>query len=829
MANPDFVDFSNEQDSAGSITVNGLAGGNPAANQILILYVATDGFTPTLQTANGYQIATDPGGNVASVNIPGVTGMHVFWKRAVGGGGDTPPVLTSATSLGGTVQACHQVSYNNCRTSGTPFHLIKTGTLDVASTTANPPFIVTRLSGCTLFGLASTETDDSTFNSWGQVSPGVALSSPGGTIDSGWHSSIGNDASWAGGRGGMTSPATGAIGSTFGATTRQAQITFALASLNENFTAVQPPPVASTASAVTPTFTVGAVNVNPPPVASTASAVTPSFDQVGGFNAPPVSSTASAVTPTFTVGGVNVNSPPVASTASAVTPLFLSSQLEIGAHGSGVILFAAAGNDPAVFTINSQPSGSMFIAFVGGNMNNLTQATAPTDNKGNTWRPLVPQDGANNTGAGAPGAREYNDFPGYGTVVYSTVANASGGVGHQITKVRALEDEVSIDVIEVKNAKTIRSIRWSHPVKGQTIRSQPVTSSNPCIVLGSWWGDAPVNEAPGGKHTVTVNNGYTVLGGFGIDYPQGYVQNYYIGQSFATGTNGGTNVTYVSNDPQGAQLWMVDVEGDWNDAAPAVATATGVTPSFSGQQQANPPPVASTASAVTPSLTAGAVSSNPPPVASTGTAVTPTLTAGTVNSNPPPVASTASAITPALTPAAFQLTFAPVASTGSAITPTLSLAPFLLALPPVASTGSAVGPTLTAGAASFTPPPVASTASAVTPFLTILGEPQSFTPPPVASTASAVTPVLLQAMSVVPAVASGSGVTPTLTAGLAQFTASPASAIAIAVANSWIGGTPVTEPTIPTRVFPLTPQYELPRGPGVPAGGGGRRNPFRIS
>ena len=54
---------------------------------------------------------TDPAGNVASVNVAGVCGIHVFWKRALGNqsqGLDPGPVI-AAPSGGGTVLACHQI------------------------------------------------------------------------------------------------------------------------------------------------------------------------------------------------------------------------------------------------------------------------------------------------------------------------------------------------------------------------------------------------------------------------------------------------------------------------------------------------------------------------------------------------------------------------------------------------------------------------------------------------------------------------------------------------------------------------------------------------
>lgn len=225
MANPDWLNFGTEQASTGSITVNAPAG--LAAGQLMILYVATDGFTPTLSTPNGFVLAQDPAGNVASVNQAlGTCGMHVFWKRAVGG--DAMPVI-AAPSGGGTVQCCHINTYSNTRT-GNPFHKIATATVGTATTTINPPGVTTTLAGCTVISLAASANNDSLFASWS--STGAA--SPAGSLDSGFNTSLGNACSWAGGRGGFAA-AGGPRNCTanFGAATVQAQITFAIASLDE--------------------------------------------------------------------------------------------------------------------------------------------------------------------------------------------------------------------------------------------------------------------------------------------------------------------------------------------------------------------------------------------------------------------------------------------------------------------------------------------------------------------------------------------------------------------------------------------------------------------
>ena len=198
----------------------------------MVLYVATDGFVASLSSAQGFVLATDPQGNACSVTTnagtPGTNecGMFVFWKRAVGG--DTMPTIAAPVN-GGTVQVCHINTYSNTRT-GNPIHKATTAIVGTATTTVNPPSITTTLNGCTVFSVAASTANDSTFNSWGST----GSASPAGSLDSGFNSGIGNACMWAGGRGGFaTAGGPHNCTTTFAISTRQAQITFALASLAE--------------------------------------------------------------------------------------------------------------------------------------------------------------------------------------------------------------------------------------------------------------------------------------------------------------------------------------------------------------------------------------------------------------------------------------------------------------------------------------------------------------------------------------------------------------------------------------------------------------------
>lgn len=236
MANPDFVDESvADQGGAGPFTV--LFPSAWAANQIALIFISTDGWIPTLTTANGFAIATDVNGTVASVTTNAGTagaaecGMFVFWKRLVGSTSGTDPAPTIGAAPGGSTMAIELNTYSGCRTSGNPFHIIATGTA-ASSSSITSPSVTPTLNACTLVTAAASANDDQAFNNW--TFSGSA--SPAGTLDSGWHDATGNATAFVGGRGGYATTGGARTGtSSFGAASKQALITVVLASLNEAF------------------------------------------------------------------------------------------------------------------------------------------------------------------------------------------------------------------------------------------------------------------------------------------------------------------------------------------------------------------------------------------------------------------------------------------------------------------------------------------------------------------------------------------------------------------------------------------------------------------
>lgn len=557
MPNPDFKDFAAEQDSTGAINVN--AAGDWAANDILVLYVATDGFTPSLSTANGYVLAQDALGNSASVSAgAGICGMFLFWKRAAGSkasGLDLQPVL-AAPSGGGTVQACHTNVYDNCRTSGTPFHIIATAVVSTATTTINPPTITTTLNDCTVFSVAASEVDDSTFNSWG--STGAA--SPSGSLDSGWHSSLGNDCSWAGGRGGFaTAGGPRNCTSTFGTSTRQAQITFALASLAELPVGAGAVTLADdTVSAAGVVQLVGAAAVTlADDTAAGASADVPLTGDaaitLGGDTA-----TGAGVVLLEGAGAVTL----VGDTAAGAAP---TTGPDLGDHDFDFQPFPFSDRD-ALITLTTQASGSIVVLASGGNSADVTQTW--TDNKGNTIRKLA-------------AVQDYPDFSGYGTQVGVIDHPMTGGSSHAFTFPVQDEDENTSFAVEVVGGGRIKHLHVNdaNAGAGTTLGIGPITTDGPAVLIALWWGSSPVNPpfsgsgGPGGggigtPFTAVPDSGFTVLDENMNNFESGEVQAACAAKVVEVA--GSYSVTWTHSPAQGAQLWLVAVE-------PPLAGTGGIT------------------------------------------------------------------------------------------------------------------------------------------------------------------------------------------------------------------------------------------------------------
>ena len=239
MAIPQLNTEGVDQTGTAGFTVS-FAGFTWAANDIIELVIGTDGWVPVPTTANGFQLAQDPHGNTASVTTNGGTagtaecGIFVFWKRAVGSTTTTdPPPVFPAPSSGGTCWCLEPNSYTGARTTGTPYHIITTAIVSTATATVAPPAVTPTLNNSLVMTRCASANDDQAFNSWtmaGSANPAA------GAPASGWHASSGNQCAFTGGDGGYATAGGARSGTTtFGASTKQAQITLVMASLNEAF------------------------------------------------------------------------------------------------------------------------------------------------------------------------------------------------------------------------------------------------------------------------------------------------------------------------------------------------------------------------------------------------------------------------------------------------------------------------------------------------------------------------------------------------------------------------------------------------------------------
>jgi hypothetical protein len=145
----------------------------------------------------------------------------------------------------------------------------------------------------------------------------------------------------------------------------------------------------------------------------------------------------------------------------------------------------------------------------------------------------------------------YTRWTSSGTSLYGLVG-ARGGVGHVVTAANPGNDEITLAVVELRQGSRITSQTWTEVLAGQPIRSLPVTTSGPAVLVAFWWGDADVD----GQKTATPDSGFQLIESIGL--PGALVQ-----AAVATrvvSSTGTYSVGWTSTPVQGAQLWLVAVE-----------------------------------------------------------------------------------------------------------------------------------------------------------------------------------------------------------------------------------------------------------------------------
>lgn len=461
----------------------------------------------------------------------------------------------------------------------------------------------------------------------------------------------------------------------------------------------------------------------------------------------PGSATGLGPAPLLVPGGTaNLSAPTGAADAGInPNPTLQDSSLQLGAHGLDFQLFGH-GNGPSSVTITTQP-GSMLLVFWGGATADL--ATAPTDNKGNTYR-LIDQ------------VRGYPTFPAWSQSIW-VAHNIAGGSNHTVEVVCTDFEESTLVVVEAVGGKVARSVGFTSLGMGtpSTTHVGPnVTATGQALEFQAWWGESAVGQ----DHTASPNNGLAVIESYLIDNPDGYIQNATAWAAKLSGTHG---VTWAITPAQGFAAWGLIVQG--NEVVPpgAANAGTNPTPTLTGGNLEVAPPAGSASASAnpTPTLTQGSVSLSPAAgSAAGGTNPTPTLTISG-SASLLPTAGSASATTnpdPTFTLSALPLN-APAgsASAGALPTPTFSIGALTItAAPATAEAGTNPDPTLTVGNVNLSPASGAASAST--------------NPTPTA------VPGALTLAAPSGSADAGTMPTPTLAVGALTITASPGAAIASA-------------------------------------------------
>jgi hypothetical protein len=209
----------------------------------------------------------------------------------------------------------------------------------------------------------------------------------------------------------------------------------------------------------------------------------------------------------------------------------------VGAH---VLSFYSCGSSGGLTTpsITTQPFGSTILAWIGrGDINQFTPATAPIDDKGNTFTLVGP-------------VHDYSpSYPGSGEALYSCLV-AKGGSGHYFTAPMTGIDEITLAVVEVENGGLIQDAEWTK-VLAPPQTSLSVTTTGAATLVAIWAGDSGANFV-----TAVPNNGFTT-----IDSQLEALCQVEVVVATKDVTAAGTyNVTWTSTPTQGAHMYLVAVQ-----------------------------------------------------------------------------------------------------------------------------------------------------------------------------------------------------------------------------------------------------------------------------
>ncbi|SFW22212.1 hypothetical protein [Luteibacter sp. UNCMF366Tsu5.1] len=216
----------------------------------------------------------------------------------------------------------------------------------------------------------------------------------------------------------------------------------------------------------------------------------------------------------------------------AATPPALGAHVFLG-QGEGI------GVDPAVTPpMDTQPSGSVFVAFNAGYASN---DDAPIDSYRNAWRPL----GRSMT---------YANYGDRFAVRAYVALGGKGGPGHTVSIRKRGEPtgELSLPFVEVRRATRVQAMAQSYADPAPVVASDTIHVDGPATLLAFWWGDGGVK-----RMTVTPSDGFQVIDTFTTLPDESGVQGVVAWREVKE--PGTYRVHWTTEPVQGAALWLMAI------------------------------------------------------------------------------------------------------------------------------------------------------------------------------------------------------------------------------------------------------------------------------
>lgn len=213
---------------------------------------------------------------------------------------------------------------------------------------------------------------------------------------------------------------------------------------------------------------------------------------------------------------------------------------DLGTHTLLGIYDGDSTNPAVTSNINTQTSGSTFIAFQAGYSNNNS---TPTDNKSNTYTLLD-----------SPGV--YVGYSGQFDFKLYVSANGNGGTGHHVsvTKNGTPSGEIVVGFIEIVGITSVSDFTQTYASSGSTNTTGSLTTTGAATLIAIWSGDNS-----GTTNSATPGNSFSTIEDFTVFTPgQTSVQTVVAARNV---TGAGTYSCPFSVSPnQGAVMWLLAFE-----------------------------------------------------------------------------------------------------------------------------------------------------------------------------------------------------------------------------------------------------------------------------